>query len=333
MSAPVLHISSSPHAFEGDSIPRIMWGVVLALAPATAWGLYAFGWRAAWVTVVAVAGCVATEAGVQALRGRPITVSDGSAALTGLLLALNLPATSPWWMVLLGSVVAIVLGKQVFGGLGQNPFNPALVARVLLLVSFPVQMTDWVVPGGALADALTGATPLGEAKTAALAAGGLGAVAAKLDFWRLAVGLQGGCIGEVSALGLLVGAAFLFYRRIITWDIPLGFLVATVVVTGAAWGVAPERYLAPWIHVVTGGLILGAFFMATDMVTSPLNRKGRWLFGVGCGVLTGVIRLWGGYPEGVSFSILLMNAAVPLIDRATKPRKFGLVAQSSKGRP
>jgi len=330
---PTLHISSSPHAFEGDSIPRIMWGVVLALAPATAWGLYAFGWRAAWVTALAVAGCVAAEAGVQALRGRPVTVGDGSAALTGLLLALNLPATSPWWMVLLGSAAAIVLGKQVFGGLGQNPFNPALVARVLLLVSFPVQMTDWAVPGGALADAFTGATPLGEAKTAVMLSGSLAAVAAKLDFWRLALGLQGGCIGEVSTVALLVGAAFLFYRRIITWDITLGFVLATLAVTGAAWGVNPDRYLAPWIHLVTGGLTLGAFYMATDMVTSPLNRKGRWIFGIGCGVLTGVIRLWGGYPEGVSFSILLMNAAVPLIDRATKPRKFGLVTQTAKGGP
>jgi len=333
VSAPVLHISSSPHAFEGDSIPRIMWGVVAALAPATAWGLYAFGWRAAWVTVLAVAGCVAAEAGVQALRGRPLTVADGSAALTGLLLALNLPATSPWWMVLLGAAAAIVLGKQVFGGLGQNPFNPALVARVLLLVSFPVQMTDWTVPGGALADALTAATPLGEAKTAVLASGSLTAVTAKLDFWHLALGLQGGCIGEVSTLALLAGAAFLLYRRIITWDIPLGFLLATAAVTGAAWFAAPERYLAPWVHLVTGGLILGAFFMATDMVTSPLNRRGRWIFGIGCGVIAGVIRLWGGYPEGVSFSILLMNATVPLIDRATKPKKFGLSPRPARGRP
>jgi electron transport complex protein RnfD len=310
-----------------------MWGVVLALAPATAWGLYAFGWRAAWVTMLAVAGCVATEAVVQVLRGRPATVADGSAALTGLLLALNLPATSPWWMVLFGAAAAIVLGKQVFGGLGQNPFNPALVARVLLLVSFPVQMTDWTVPGGALADALTAATPLGEAKTAVLATGSLSAVAAKLSFWRLALGLQGGCIGEVSTLALLIGAAFLLYRKIITWDIPVGFVLATLAVTGAAWGVAPDRYLAPWLQLVAGGLTLGAFYMATDMVTSPLNRRGRWIFGVGCGVLTGVIRLWGGYPEGVSFAILLMNAAVPLIDRATKPRKFGLVPRVAKGRP
>jgi electron transport complex protein RnfD len=311
--------------FDGDSTARIMWGVVLALAPATAWGVYVFGWRAAWVTALAVAGCVAAEAAVTALRGRSSTVSDGSAALTGLLLALNLPVSSPWWLVLLGSAVAVLLGKQVFGGLGQNPFNPALVARVVLLVSFPVAMTDWSVPGGALADAVSSATPLGEAKTLVLTSGSLGELAGRLSFWELALGWQGGCIGEVSTVALLLGAAYLLWRRIVTWDIPLGFLLATLAVTGAAWAADPERYLGPWIHLVTGGLTLGAFYMATDMVTSPLTTRGRWIFGIGCGVITAVIRLWGGYPEGVSFAILLMNAAVPLIDRATRPRKFGWV--------
>jgi len=328
-----LHLSSSPHVFEGDSTARIMWGVVLALLPATFWGVYAFGPQAAWVVGLAVVGCVGIEAGVQSLRGRPVTVADGSAALTGLLLALNLPVGSPWWLVLLGAAVAVVLGKQVFGGLGQNPFNPALVARVFLLVSFPVQMTDWAAPGGALADALTGATPLGAAKTAVMLSGSLSGVAERFSFWRLALGFQGGCIGEVSTVALLLGAAFLLYRRIITWDIPLGFVLTTLALTGLAWAVAPDRYLPPWLHLVTGGLSLGAFYMATDMVTSPLNAPGRWLFGIGCGVLTAVIRLWGGYPEGVSFAILLMNACVPLIDRATKPRKFGFVPQAGGGQP
>ena len=331
MTKPLLHISASPHVFDGDSTARIMWGVVLALAPATAWGIYLFGWRATWVTALAVAGCVAAEAAVTALRGRPSTVSDGSAALTGLLLALNLPVTSPWWLVLLGSAVAVVLGKQVFGGLGQNPFNPALVARVVLLVSFPVAMTDWSVPGGALADAVSAATPLGEAKTLVLTSGSLGELAQRLSFWELALGWQGGCIGEVSTVALLLGAAYLLWRRVVTWDIPLGFLLATLAVTGAAWASDPDRYLGPWIHLVTGGIILGAFYMATDMVTSPLTTRGRWIFGIGCGVITAVIRLWGGYPEGVSFAILLMNAAVPLIDRATRPRTFGWVPGT--GRP
>ncbi|GAB4268375.1 MAG: RnfABCDGE type electron transport complex subunit D [Deferrisomatales bacterium] len=318
-------LTSSPHVTQGDSIPRIMWTVVAALAPAGLWGVYAFGPRAAGVMVLSVVACAAFEAAAQALRGRAVTVGDGSAALTGLLLAMNLPASSPWWLVVVGAAVAILLGKQVFGGLGQNPFNPALVARVVLLVSFPVQMTHWAVGAGALADAVAAATPLGEAKTAVAVAGTVAEVAGRSELWRLAVGLQRGCLGEVSEVALLLGAALLLWRRVISWDIPLGFVLAVVALTGAAWLADPQRYLNPAFHLVTGGLVLGAFYMATDMVTSPLNRRGRWVFGVGCGVLTAVIRLWGGYPEGVSFSILLMNACVPLIDRATKPRKFGLV--------
>lgn len=328
--SPWLHLSASPHVFAQDSTARIMWSVVAALGPATLWGVYVFGWRAAWVTALAVIGCVAAELVVTALRGRAPTVSDGSAALTGLLLALNLPVTSPWWMIVLGSVVAIVLGKQVFGGLGHNPFNPALVARVVLLVSFPVPMTDWSVPGGALADAVSAATPLGEAKTLVMMGGNLEELLRRLSLWKLALGWQGGCVGEVSTVALLLGASYLLWRRIVTWDIPLGFLLATVAVTGTAWVLDPGRYLSPAIHLVTGGLALGAFYMATDMVTSPLTSRGRWVFGVGCGVITAAIRLWGGYPEGVSFAILLMNAAVPLIDRATRPRKFGLVRQGGR---
>jgi electron transport complex protein RnfD len=328
MTAMQLNIAPSPHVFDGDSTAKIMWRVVIALAPATGWGVYAFGWRAALVVAVSVVTCVAVEAGAQALRRRPVTVLDGSAALTGLLLALNLPASSPWWITVLGAATAILLGKQVFGGLGQNPFNPALVARVVLLISFPVQMTDWIVAQGAMADAVATATPLGSAKTALLVSGSVTGVVERSDLWRLAVGLQRGCIGEVSEVALLVGAAYLLWRRVITWDIPLGFVLATAAITGIAWGFAPERYLEPWVHLVTGGLVLGAFYMATDMVTSPLNTKGRWIFGVGCGVITAVIRLWGGYPEGVSFAILLMNSAVPLIDRATKPKKFGLMPRT-----
>lgn len=292
-----------------------------------------FGVRVVGVVALAVIACVGMEALAQALRRRPITLWDGSAALTGLLLALNLPASSPWWMVILGAAAAILLGKQVFGGLGQNPFNPALVARVVLLISFPVQMTNWIVDGGMLADAVATATPLGEAKTALMTSGTVTQVAGELSFWKLAVGLQRGCIGEVSEVALLLGAAFLLWRRIITWDIPLGFVASTLAITGLAWLVAPDRYLGPHVHMVTGGLVLGAFYMATDMVTSPLNRKGRWMFGIGCGVITAVIRLWGGYPEGVSFAILLMNACVPLIDRGTKPRKFGLAPHPKGSRP
>ncbi|MDF1553269.1 MAG: RnfABCDGE type electron transport complex subunit D [Deferrisomatales bacterium] len=331
---PTLHLSSSPHVFHGDSTAKIMWTVVAALLPAAGWGVFAFGPRAGWVIALAVGASMACEAAAQKLRGRPITVTDGSACLTGLLLALNLPASSPWWLVVLGAVIAIGLGKHVFGGLGQNPFNPALVARVALLVSFPVQMTTWATGGGGLlGDAVTAATPLGLAKTAAAAGTPVGQVVADSDVWHLALGFQGGCIGEVSALALLAGAAWLLWSKAITWDIPLAFVATTLAVCSVPWSVSPDQFLSPVLHLVTGGLVLGAFFMATDMVTSPLTARGRWIFGAGCGLLTAVIRLWGGYPEGVSFAILLMNACVPLIDRFTRPRKFGVVraATAAKG--
>ncbi|GAB4253630.1 RnfABCDGE type electron transport complex subunit D [Deferrisoma sp.] len=320
-------LSSSPHVFEGESTARIMWQVVAALAPAALWGVYAFGPRALWVIGWCIVGAALAEEVSVRLRGRPSALGDGSAVLTGLLLAMNLPATSPWWMALVGGAVAIVLGKQVFGGLGQNPFNPALVARVFLLVSFPVAMTDWRVPGGALADAVTAATPLGAAKTAVATHGALGDALAGIPWWKLFVGLQPGSLGEVSELLLLAGAAYLLWRRIVTWDIPVAFLGTLVGVTAIAWAARPAAVVPPWTQLVAGGAVLGACFMATDMVTSPLTARGRWIFGIGCGLLTAVIRLWGGYPEGVSFAILLMNAAVPLIDRFTRPRKFGWVPQ------
>jgi electron transport complex protein RnfD len=333
MPRPTLHLSSSPHVFQGDSTAKIMWTVVATLLPAAGWGVFAFGPQAGWVIALAVGTSVACEAGIQKLRGRTaLTVADGSACLTGLLLALNLPASSPWWLVVLGAVIAIGLGKHVFGGLGQNPFNPALVARVALLVSFPVQMTTWASGGGGLLrDAVTAATPLGAAKTAVAAGNPVGQVVADADVWQLALGFQGGCIGEVSALALLAGAGWLLWSKAITWDIPAAFIGTTLAVCAVPWSVSPEQYLSPSLQLVTGGLVLGAFFMATDMVTSPLTARGRWVFGAGCGLLTAVIRLWGGYPEGVSFAILLMNACVPLIDRFTRPQKFGVVPAPAKG--
>ncbi|PLX46598.1 MAG: electron transporter RnfD [Deltaproteobacteria bacterium] len=322
-------ITSSPHVNDGDSIFRIMWSVVGALLPATLWGFYLFGMPAVRVTLFTVAAAVLAEAAANKMRGRADTTLDGSAVLTGLLLALNLPPSAPWWLCVFGGAAAILLGKQVFGGLGHNPFNPALVARVLLLVSFPAFMTDWAVDAGYLADAVSSATVLGEAKTF-LMTPALGALP-DVDYLDLFIGFRAGCIGEVSPLLLLAGAAYLYWRRIITIDIPLAFIATVFVITTAAWGFAPEKYLNPMAHLMTGGLMIGALFMATDMVTSPLNTKGRWIFGLGCGLLTAVIRLWGGYPEGVSFSILLMNACVPLIDRYTKPRKFGLAAPAKGG--
>jgi electron transport complex protein RnfD len=268
------------------------------------------------------------EAATQRIMAQAVTVRDGSAALTGVLLALNLPPASPWWMALVGSAVAIAIGKQVYGGLGYNPFNPALVARVVLLISFPVQMTTWTAPAPLFSgiDAVTTATPLGEMKTAVMLTGKLPeGLHGMLGSYLL--GNMAGSLGEVSALALLLGAAWLFYRKIITWHIPVAFLGSVVVLSGIFWLLNPSRYPSPLFHLLTGGLMLGALFMATDMVTSPVTNRGMLVFGIGCGLLTVLIRLFGGYPEGVSFAILLMNSATPLIDRFTRPKKFGYVTQ------
>lgn len=319
-----LYISSSPHLRAKQDTEQIMRAVIYALLPACAVAVYLFGLPALRVLALCTLTCVLTEVCCQKLMGRPFTWRDGSAALTGILLALNLPPSSPWWLVLIGAVIAIVIGKQVFGGLGHNPFNPALVARVVLLISFPVQMTTWSAPTpwGSGLDVVTTATPLGEMQSAVMLTGELPA-ALQQNTLNYVLGNMGGCLGEVSALALLLGAAFLFWKRIITWHIPLSFIGSVVLLSGIFWLIDPSRYPSPLFHLLTGGLILGVFFMATDMVTSPVTPWGMVLFGVGCGLLTVLIRLFGGYPEGVSFAILLMNAATPLIDRYTRPRVFG----------
>jgi len=296
-----------------------MYGVLLALAPAALMGVYFFGLPAVKLYLVAGAVAVMVEWLVQRLMGREITALDGSALLTGILLAMNLPPSSPWWLAAVGAVVAIVLGKQIFGGLGQNPFNPALVARVVLLISWPVQMTNWVAPAPLFSgvDAVSTATPLEIMKLQGPAA------LEKLSLLDAFMGLRGGSLGEVSVLALLLGGAYLLYKRYITWHIPLSFLATVFAISGVFWLVAPDKYANPLWHLCSGGLMLGAFFMATDYVTSPVTYRGMVVFGIGCGVLTMVIRLFGGYPEGVSFAILLMNAATPLIDRYVKPVPFG----------
>jgi Na+-translocating ferredoxin:NAD+ oxidoreductase subunit D len=314
----LLIMDSSPQGRVVESTRRIMYTVSLTLVPALAVSVWIFGWDALRVIVLCSLFCLATEALIARFVSYKIDYMDGSALLTGILLAMNLPANSPWWIIFIGSLVAIVIGKQVFGGLGQNIFNPALVARVFLLISFPVELTSWPVPGQKV-DAATGATPLGILKTE-----GVGALA-DTNLADLAMGNMGGSLGEISAIALLIGAAYMIYKRYITWEVPILFIGSVFVFAGIFWLIDPNQYASPAFHVLTGGVFLGAFYMATDMVSSPLTYKGRLVFGFGCGFFTIVIRLFGSYPEGVSFAILLMNAMVPLLDKYLPDKKFGMV--------
>lgn len=326
---PKLLLSASPHINTRDSVTRIMYTVVLALLPACLFAVYLFGWEAVRVLAIAVGGSIGLEWLLARITGLPFDAKDGSAAVTGVLLALNLPATAPAWLVLVGVVIAVGLGKATFGGLGQNPFNPALVARVFLLISWPVQMTRWPVPHpivGPALDGITGATPLGLWKEELLLKGHAGA-AAQIGFLDPLFGTVSGSLGEMSVIALLIGSIPLFYKRYITWHIPVSFVGTVGIVAAIAWLVDPTRALHPLLHLTSGGLFLGALFMATDMVTSPITRRGMLLFGAGCGLITIVIRMWGGYPEGVSFAILIMNAVVPLLDRYLRPKPFGTVGE------
>jgi electron transport complex protein RnfD len=325
-----LYLSSSPHIHCGETSDKIMRLVIYALVPAVLVSLYSFGLAALIVLLLCTLGCVLFEALGNKLLKQPLTIKDGSAALTGILLALNLPPSCPWWMALLGAAIAILIGKQLYGGLGYNVFNPALVARVVLLISFPVQMTTWTSPTpiGSGIDAVTMATPLGEMKTAVMLTGKLPELATS-GFGNYFLGNMSGSLGEVSALALLIGGIFLLIRKVIRWHIPVSFIGTLVIFSGIFWILDPSKYPNPVFHLITGGLMLGAFFMATDMVTSPVTNRGMLIFGCGCGLLTVLIRLFGGYPEGVSFAILLMNAATPLIDRYTRPKIYGQVAQKA----
>lgn len=329
--AKLLVVSSSPHIREESSIPGIMHTVTMSLMPGAAMGVYLFGLPALFTIVLSVASCMAFEAFMQRMMGRKISVYDGSAMLTGLLLAMNLPSSAPWWMTVVGSAAAIILGKHLYGGLGHNIFNPALVARVFLLISFPVQMTAYPAPTPILAngviDAVSSATPLTAVKME-LMSHKAGIDITKLPQFpatELLLGVHGGSLGEVSIIALLIGGFYLLYRRVITWHIPVSFIGTVLVFSAIMWFVDPAKYANPVFHVLTGGLIIGAFFMATDYVTSPVTPKGMLVFGSGCGFLTVLIRLFGAYPEGVSFAILLMNMLTPLIDKFIKPVKYGEV--------
>lgn len=321
-------ISASPHVHSSLTTKRVMYDVLIALIPAFLVSIYVFGLGALVVTAVAVASCVLFEFLIQKfLLKTETTISDGSAIITGVLLAFNLPSGLPIWMIIAGSLVAIGVAKSSFGGLGFNIFNPALVGRVFLLISFPVQMTSWptaVENQTQLVDAVTGATPLGIIKEGLMLGQPMTELLTQIPSGvDMLLGITGGSLGEMSALALVLGGIYLLIRKVISWHIPVTMLLTMAVMTGIFWMIDPTQYFNPLIHILSGGAILGAFYMATDMVTSPMTRKGMIIFAVGIGVLTVVIRLFGAYPEGVSFAILIMNAFVPLINTYFKPRRFG----------
>ncbi len=318
-----LIVSSSPHVRSEESVNRIMLDVVIALMPAMIAGAWYFGFRAIFITLISVLSCVVAEYAWQKICNKPTTINDWSAVVTGILLAFNMPATVPLWIPLIGGFFAIIIVKQLFGGLGQNFMNPALAARAFLLASWPTMMTKWVQPFTPMpllgkVDIVSTATPLAIIK-------GTEAVGQALpSYMDLFLGNIGGCIGETSVLALLIGAGYLFYRKVINWKIPVSF-ITTVAVLTFVFGKGGLFTGDTLYHILSGGLILGAFFMATDYASSPVTSKGQIIMGIGCGILTSVIRLYGGYPEGVSYSILLMNVAAPLIDKYTAPMKFGEV--------
>ncbi|MBT8206002.1 MAG: RnfABCDGE type electron transport complex subunit D [Eudoraea sp.] len=328
MSSQPIIVSASPHVHSERTASKLMYDVVIALVPVFLVSLYVFGYNALIATVTAAASCVLFEYLIQRyVMKTQITIGDGSALITGILLAFNLPAGIPIWMIVVGSFVAIGVAKLSFGGLGFNIFNPALVGRVFLLVSFPVEMTLWptaVENNTTLVDAVTGATTLGLIKDGVQFGQTISEINAQIPSTTdMFLGITAGSLGEMSALALLVGGLYLIGRKVISWHIPITVLLSIAVLTGIFWWIDPEQYANPLIHVLSGGAILGAFYMATDLVTSPVTKKGMVVFALGIGVITVVIRLFGSYPEGISFAILIMNAFVPLINSYFKPRRFG----------
>lgn len=333
-----LIVSLSPHAHGNDSVERNMYGVIIALIPALLVSFYYFGIGSAIVCATSVAACVFFEWAItKYILKKQSTVIDGSAMLTGLLLGFNLPSNLPVWIVIVGALVAIGVAKMTFGGLGNNPFNPALIGRCFLLVSFPVEMTSWPKVGQWLnyTDASTAATPLSIMKTA-IKSGDASVLNDLPDSISLLLGNPGlnngaGTIGEVCALALILGLIYMLWKKIITWHIPISILV-TVFVFSGIMHLADPIYASPVAELLSGGLMLGAIFMATDYVTSPMTAKGQIIYGVAIGFLTVVIRNWGAYPEGMSFAILIMNAFTPLINTYVKPKRYGEVVKKKEGK-
>lgn len=345
-------IVAGPFAHDRSSVDSIMLNVCLALTPATLFGLYLFGWPAINLWVLTCASAVLTEAACLRLMEQPMRrLLDGTALLTGWLLAVSLPPWAPWWIGVGGSVFAVGIGKQLYGGVGQNLFNPAMLARVALLIAFPLQMTSWLAPqplfsatapdfleglritfaGAPMPDGVAGATALGNLKTElTLHKSAEDILANSFSLLPAFLGTTGGSLGETSELLLLLGGLWLMFRRIIHWDIPVSMLLAVVVMGAIAEQINPVRYPGGLYHLMSGGLLMGAFFIATDPVTSPVSRVGRLIFGTGCGVLIYVIRTWGSFPEAVAFAVLFMNALTPLIDRYWRPRAYG---RNPRGKP
>ncbi|MGF1584371.1 MAG: RnfABCDGE type electron transport complex subunit D [Bacteroidales bacterium] len=324
----LITVSPSPHAYGEDTVKKMMYGVVYALLPALFVSVYFFGIGALIVTLISIVSCVGFEYLIQKhlMKVQP-SISDGSALITGLLLAFNVPSNLPWWIIIIGALVAIGVGKLSFGGLGNNPFNPALVGRVFLMISFPVQMTSWpepVISRLQYTDAVTGATPLAIIKEGLSSGVPMSQLVEKVPaYMDLFIGNLGGSVGEISVLALLAGGIYMILKKIITWHIPASILLSVFIFTGILWLINPYDNADPLFHILSGGLVLGALYMATDYVTSPMTPKGMWIFGIGIGVITVAIRVFGAYPEGVSFAILIMNAFVPIINKSVKPKRFG----------
>ena len=312
-------VSGTPHVRSKESIQSIMRDVIIALVPATAAGIYYFGLRALILIVAAIISAVFFEWLYEKITKKPVTINDLSAVVTGLLLAMNLPASAPVWVAIVGSSFAIIFAKQLFGGLGQNFINPALAGRAFLLASYPTEMTTWVVPNGLAADAATYATPLAQLKNGALDA----------SLKQLVMGQVGGTIGETCAIALIIGGIYLLYKHVISWKIPVIY-IATVFILFAVIGRHGMRM--PLQEIFAGGVMLGGIFMATDYASSPVTPKGQVIFAVGAGLLTYLIRTFGGYPEGVSYSILIMNCCVPLIERFTEPTIFGALPKTKEAK-
>jgi electron transport complex protein RnfD len=324
MMSKILTISPSPHVHSGDSTQKIMYRVVYAMIPIIIWSIFVFGLDALRVGAIAIISCLAFEYVIQKyLMKVKTTITDGSALVTGVLLAFNVPSNIPWWIIVIGALVSIGIGKLSFGGLGNNIFNPALVGRVFLLISFPVQMTSWPVNKLSGIDSVTSATPLGLIKEGITNGIPISQIHGLPNMGDMFLGVDGGSLGEISALLLILGGLYMIWKKVITWHIPISIIFTVLLVSGIFWLVNPEMYINPIFHLFTGGLMLGAIFMATDMVSSPMTPKGQIIFGVGIGLITISIRMFGAYPEGISFAILIMNAFTPLINTYVKPKRFG----------